>query len=370
MNIFILVGTAGIAYGGLASWTGLLLSFVLIGYVDELFGDAGAKEEMPPIWYMQAMLFLTLPLLIFATLIAFDTTSVNGFPWLDAIVRTFGFDPVAARARPLGLLLWSNGAYTSLGVFYGAAGVNVAHELIHRTDKRIDYLVGRWLLALTWDTGFAIEHTYGHHRNVGTEADPATARRGELVYTFIVRSTIGQWKAARKLEQDRLKRRGIPNTPWNNRFWRGQLMTLAVIAFYVAFMGPMGILLAMFSGAIGKIYLEVVNFIEHYGLVRIPGTPVEPRHAWDSYRRVSSGMFYNLQLHAHHHTIATRRYWELEQQNGKSPMLPMGYMAMILLSFIPYYWTPYSNRLLADWDRRFASPEERAYLESKGILLG
>jgi len=370
MNLFILVGTAGIAFGGAAEWTGLLLSFVLVGYVDELFGDAGNKEDMPPVWYMQAMLYLTLPLLVIATLVAFDIGAPNGFPWLDAALRALGFDPVAARLRPFGSFMWSNGGFVSLGVFYGAAGVNVAHELVHRTGSRIDYLVGRWLLAFTWDTGFAIEHVHGHHRNVGTEADPATARRGELVYAFVVRSTVGQWQAARVFEAERLKRRNIRNTPWNNRFWRGQLMTLAVIALYVAFMGPNGILLAAFSGGIGKIYLEVVNYIEHYGLVRIPGTPVEPRHAWDSYRRVSSGMFYNLQLHAHHHTVATRRYWELEQQDGKSPMLPMGYMAMIFLSFVPYFWTPYSNRLLADWDRRLASPAERDYLKSKGLLLG
>ena len=138
----------------------------------------------------------------------------------------------------------------------------------------------------------------------------------------------------------------------------------------MAFLGPIGIVFAIYSGSIGKIYLEIVNFIEHYGLVRIPGTPVEPRHAWDSYRRVSTGLFYNLQLHAHHHTIASRRYWELEHQEGKSPLLPMGYMAMIFLSFVPYWWIPYSNRLLADWDRRLASPAEREYLRSKGLLLG
>ncbi|HVX82882.1 MAG TPA: alkane 1-monooxygenase [Devosiaceae bacterium] len=370
MNLFILAGTAGIAYGGLFSWTGLLLSFVMIGFVDELFGDAGNKEDMPPVWYMQAMLYLTLPLLIFATLIAFNTTTAQGLPWLDALMRALGFDPVAARSRPSGPLMFSNGSFVSLGVFYGAAGVNVAHELVHRTGQKVDYIIGRWLLAFTWDTGFAIEHVYGHHRNVGTEADPATARRGELIYAFVLRSTIGQWQAARKFEAERLRRKGIANTPWNNRFWRGQLMTLVVILFYCAFLGPVGILFSAYSGAIGKIYLEIVNFIEHYGLVRIPGTPVEPRHAWDSYRRVSTGMFYNLQLHAHHHTVATRRYWELEQQPGKSPMLPMGYMAMIFLSFAPYWWTPFSNRLLAKWDRELASPAEVEYLKAKGIYLG
>jgi hypothetical protein len=290
MNLFILVGVYASAYGGPFGYTGLLFSFVLMGYVDELFGDAGNKEDMPPVWYCQAMLFLTLPLLIFATLVTFNVTTPNGFGWIDAIVRAVGIDPVAARART-SFFVWAEGPFVSLGMFYGAAGVNVAHELVHRSDKEFDKFIGRWLLAFTWDTGFAIEHVHGHHRNVGTELDPATAKRGEYIIAFVWRSTIGQWINAKRFEDERLARKGLSNNVWSNRFWRGQLMTLAILAFYVAFLGPMGIVWFAFSGGIGKIYLEVVNYIEHYGLVRIPGTRVEARHSWDSHRRISGGMF-------------------------------------------------------------------------------
>lgn len=370
MNIFILVGAATIAYGGWLNYTGLLLSFFLIGYVDELVGDAGDREDMPPVWYMQLMLYLTLPLLVLVTLIAFNTASrTGGFAWIDAIVGAFGFSGPDARARTDD---WTDtGAFVSVGMFYGVAGVNVAHELIHRLDKPLDVLIGRWLLAFTWDTGFAIEHVHGHHRTVGTEADPATARRGDYIFAFVVTSTIGQWISALRFERDRLKRKGIPDTPWTNRFWRGQLMSLCVIAFYCAFMGILdGILTSAFCAAIGKTYLEVVNYIEHYGLVRIPGTPVQPRHSWDSYRRVSSGAFYNLQLHAHHHAAATRRFWELHQQQGQAPVLPYGYMASIFIAFVPGLWKKVSEPLLADWDSRLASDAEREYLRSKGLLLG
>jgi alkane 1-monooxygenase len=369
MNIFVLIGIATIAHGGWWTWTGLFLSFFLIGYVDELVGDAGDREDMPPVWYLQGMLYLTLPLLVLVTLAAFNTTSEAGFAWLDALFGALGFGGPEARARTD---FWGDsGAFVSVGMFYGVAGVNVAHELIHRLDKPFDMLVGRWLLAFTWDTGFAIEHVHGHHRTVGTEADPATARRGDYIFAFVVRSTIGQWVSALRFEQDRLKRKGIPDTPWTNRFWRGQLMTLCVVAFYCAFLGiPDGLVTSAFTGAIGKIYLEVVNYIEHYGLVRMPGTPVQPRHSWDSYRRVSSGAFYNLQLHAHHHAVATRRFWELHQQNGQAPVLPYGYMASIFIAFVPSLWKKVSDPLLADWDRRLASDAERGYLADKGLLLG
>jgi hypothetical protein len=371
MNLFILFGIGFIAYGGPWTYMGLLFSFFLVGYVDELFGDVSDQERMPPVWYCQLMLFATLPLLIFATLIAFNVTSQTGYAWLDWFPRMIGIDPEAARERT-SFFLWSQGAFVSLGMYYGAAGVNVAHELIHRTDKEWDKLVGRWLLAFTWDTGFAIEHVHGHHRNVGTELDPATARRGEYIAAFVWRSTIGQWLSAKRFEDERLKRRGLPNNLINNKFWRGQLMTLAVLALYIAFMGwfwgPQAFIL---SGSIGKIYLEVVNYIEHYGLVRIPGTRVEARHSWDSHRRVSGGMFYNLMLHANHHKIATRRYWELQQSPPEeAATLPRGYMAMILFAFLGPPFFKYINKHLARWDRELASPDEQKYLRGKGLYLG
>jgi alkane 1-monooxygenase len=232
-------------------------------------------------------------------------------------------------------------------------------------------IIGRWLLAFTWDTGFAIEHVHGHHRNVGTELDPATAKRGEYIWAFVVRSTIGQWIAAKRIEDERLARKGIANNLINNRFWRGQLMTVAVLALYVTFLGPIGILFSAYAGAIGKIYLEVVNYIEHYGLVRVPGTRVEARHSWDSHRRVSTGLFYNLMLHSNHHAIATRRYWELEQsRETQALVLPRGYMAMIFFAFLGPPFFKFTDKLLARWDRELASPGEIAVLKERGIYLG
>jgi alkane 1-monooxygenase len=373
MNIFIIFGMIGTALGGVFTFAGIAFSFVLFGYVDELFGDAGAKEDMPPVWYMQLMLYLTLPLLILLTLVTFDVTATASIPWLDAALSLFGFHPEAARQATAALngTFFNHGAWVSLGMYYGAAGVNVSHELVHRTDKPFDQLIGRWLLAFTWDTGFSIEHVHGHHRNVGTENDPATAKRGEYIVGFVFRSTYGQWIRAKRFEDERLMRKGIPNLPWTNKFWRGQMMTLVVVAFYVYFLGPIGIFYSIYSGFIGKIYLEVVNYIEHYGLVRIPGTRVEARHSWDSHRRVSTGLFYNLMLHSNHHAQATRRYWELEQSTeAQAVTLPRGYMAMILFAFTGRPFFRSINKHLARWDRELASPEEREYLRQKGLLLG
>lgn len=369
MNLFIISGIASMAAGGGWLWYGLLMTFFLAGFVEEWIGDASTKEEMPPVWYMDLMLWLTLPLLVMAALAMLNTIVAGGIG-LDPVVALVGFDGVASRAATN----WMDviGGLVSLGMFFGVGGFVVAHELVHRTTRPFSMFVGRCLLALAWDTGFAIEHVYGHHKTVGTEHDPATARRGEYIVFFVVRSTIGQFKSAMQFEKARLKRRGIPSWQiWRNRFWRGQFMTLVVIAVYFWLAGPIGIVYSAVSAAIAKLYLEMVNYIEHYGLVRIPGQRIEPRHSWDSHRRISNGVLYQLPYHSNHHTFATKPFWELQQQpNREAPMLPMGYLPTIFMSFFPQFWWVVSNALLADWDRRLASPEEREYLKKKGLLLG
>ena len=98
MNLFIVFGIVFIAIGGPWSYMGLIFSFFLVGYVDELFGDITDRERMPPVWYCQLMLFATWPLLLFATLIAFNVSHATGWPWLDMFPRAIGIDPDAARA--------------------------------------------------------------------------------------------------------------------------------------------------------------------------------------------------------------------------------------------------------------------------------
>ena len=365
MNMFIIVGAITLGMGGVWMWAGLGITVFLVSVVDELLGDAGNKEALPPSWYMNLMLRITWPLLLIITIICLNIVG-PGLAIVDNIMARFGFDPVAAR-QATGL--WEGtGGLVSLGMFYGLGGVVVAHDLIHRDKGSLDYVLGRWLLAFTWDTGFAIEHVYGHHRHVGTARDPATAKRGEYIFSFVLRSSIGQARSALRFENERLARKAQGNHLWANMYWRGQLMTLGVIFLYVFMAGPLGIVFSAFAAAVGKLYLEIVNYVEHYGLVRIPGTRIEDRHSWDSHRRFSTGLTYNLPLHSNHHRFATRPFWDLQQAHGRAPIWPMGYVPMILCAFFPPLWRKLSEPLLADWDKRLASPQERALLQATGQL--
>ena len=71
------------------------------------------------------------------------------------------------------------------GLFIGIMGTVPGHELVHRVKSKLDMFFGNWLLAFSWDCTFAVEHVYGHHRNVATSIDPATGKRGENIYKFI-----------------------------------------------------------------------------------------------------------------------------------------------------------------------------------------
>ena len=257
------------------------------------------------------------------------------------------------------------GAFLTVGLIYGAGGVNVAHELFHRTANPIAVIMARWLLAFTCDTTFAIEHVHGHHRNVATEKDPATARRGEYVLGFFVRSTLGQIVGAFAFEAARLKRRGRPAFSLANRALRGQFMSLTIIAAFWYAAGLKGAVVFLGLALIGKLYLECVNYIEHYGLVRVPGTRIEERHSWDCYRMISSAALYNLTRHSEHHLNAAKCYWELGT-NRLAPTMPHGYMTMIIFSFVPWLWRRRIHPLLADWDAHMASQAERAIIAERG----
>ena len=67
-------------------------------------------------------------------------------------------------------------------LFIGILGTVPGHELTHRKQNKFDMFVGNWLLAFSWDCTFAIEHVYGHHKDVCLDEDPASAKRGENIY--------------------------------------------------------------------------------------------------------------------------------------------------------------------------------------------
>ena len=232
--------------------------------------------------------------------------------------------------------------------FIGGLGINTAHELGHKKEAH-----ERWLskiaLAQSCYGHFYIEHNRGHHVRVATPADPASSRVGESFYRFWPRTVFGSLASAWELESRRYSRRGQHPFRIGNDVINALLMTLALWAVMVVWLGPGIIPFLLIQAFIAITLLEAVNYLEHYGMLReIVGVPgkeryerVEPRHSWNSNNIATNVLLYHLQRHSDHHAHPTRRYQALRDEKG-APALPTGYASMILLALVPPMW----NRIM------------------------
>lgn len=82
----------------------------------------------------------------------------------------------------------------TVGVVAGV-GINAAHELGHKSS-RLERRLAKIVLAQSFYGHFYIEHNHGHHVNVATPRDPASARFGESFWIFLPRSVFGGLKSA------------------------------------------------------------------------------------------------------------------------------------------------------------------------------
>jgi len=361
-----LMPTVGISFfimliqGGWWMWAPFVAAVVFFVAADMLFPR---DESGPPKVQIAALLnlplYLILPLLCllnFTVLWMFGSGDLFGFgAWIQ---QHTGFDLFAGRAATTSWVQWA-GCVLSVGLMNSVGGTVTGHELTHRTGSGFDLFMGRWMLAFTCDTSFAIEHVYGHHVQVGTTADPATARRGESFYTFTVRSTIMSYVHAFHVERARLKKLG--KSVWNplaSPFLRGNLENLAlfVAAYFIA--GWPGVGFWAVIAFVGKQYLEITNYFEHYGLVRVPGEPVQPRHSWNSNHWASTNVLFSLARHSHHHAEGEAPYWTLRAYPN-APMLPNGYLSMLLVALVPPLFKAIMTPALNEWDDKHASPAER-----------
>jgi alkane 1-monooxygenase len=233
----------------------------------------------------------------------------------------------------------------------------VGHELVHRTSHKFSMFVGRWLLAVVGDAQFAISHVYAHHLNVATHEDAATARRGESLYAFFFRSSIGQYYESCEIEKRRLKNKGLSFWSLRNRVLTGVLMTLAIIGALAWAAGWLGLVIYAVLFLTSKFLFETVNYIEHYGLLREKGARVEPKHSWDCNTRAASYVLYNLSRHSDHHASATTPFWELKAHPNVMD-LKYGYIAHMILAMVPPLWHQYTAPKLAYWDQHLATEGE------------
>lgn len=233
------------------------------------------------------------------------------------------------------------GMTLNVGLIVGTSGINVGHELGHRSTAYERFLAKVLLLPALY-MHFYIEHNRGHHKNVGTDEDPASARRGESIYAFWRRSVTGGWLNAWRLERKRLEKQDRPWLSWDNEMIRFQVIQLGYLLAVGLFVAWSLVPFAIAIAVVGFLLLESVNYIEHYGLrrERLPNgryEKVSPRHSWNSNHELGRIFLYELTRHSDHHYKAGRKY-QILRHYDESPQLPHGYPASILMSLVPPLW--------------------------------
>jgi len=251
------------------------------------------------------------------------------------------------------------GFVLSFSLVSGGIGITVAHELGHK-KAAIEKIYSKLLLMTVCYMHFYIEHNRGHHVSVATPEDPATARRDENFFAFWFRSVFHGYLHAWKLEKESLNRKGL-----NAMSFKNEMILFAVLPILFCLLltlafsygqGSIAWPVPVFFFAqsfFGFSLLELVNYIEHYGIMRKELSPgkyerVNPIHSWNSSHILSNFFLFQLQRHSDHHAYAHKRYQVLNHYD-ESPQLPFGYSTMIMIALVPPIWFSVMNNRLEVW---------------------
>jgi len=352
---FVAIGGRALTGWSVWLWIGPIIILAVVPLIDLI---AGRDGENPPDDVIEALekdryyRYITF---------AFLPIQYAGFGVAMWLIATQGW-PVADR---IGLAI-------TIGCV-GGIGINTAHELGHKREAD-----ERWLskiaLAQSFYGHFYIEHNRGHHVRVATPEDPASSRLGETFYRFWPRTVSGSLRSAWNLEKRRYARKKTHPFHLGNDVLNAWLMSVVLWAAMIAWLGIGVLPYLLLQAVIGFSLLEIVNYMEHYGMLRQKVgigerqryERVDPSHSWNSNNIATNVLLYHLQRHSDHHANPTRRYQTLRDY-AESPVLPTGYAGMIVLALVPPLWRRVMDkRVVAHFDgdirRANVQPGRREHL--------
>jgi alkane 1-monooxygenase len=307
-------------------------------------------------WAGPILMFAIIPALDYIVGSDTDNPPDSALAWLqnDPFYRwaTYLYLPTQYMSIVLACWVWSDGGgiqtsfIDKLGLMLtvggiGGIAINTAHELGHKRARAEKWL-SKIALAQTCYGHFFVEHNRGHHVRVATADDPASARMGDSLYSFIARSVVGSLRSAWSLERRRFTCRGASAWTFKNDVLNAWSMSVALFALLVVWFGVGVVPWLVGQAIIGFCMLETVNYLEHYGLRRQKQPdgryePVRPSHSWNSDTVIANVFLFHLQRHSDHHAHPLRRYQALCHAD-EAPQLPAGYATMMLLAIFPPLW--------------------------------
>lgn len=364
--ILIIYAAIGVLIGGLMAWLGVILLFVgLLVDVATKFETTGvgANEDGSTIgWktFQNLTMYFMLP--VFALFQLIMAWRLYSFMALGGAEGAVIMDLGAALGLPGVIVMHEGitginliGATLSSGIFIGI-GIIYGHELSH--TKGFSFIISRTMMALSGSAHFCYAHVYNHHLELGCDDDPATAPRGRTIYGHYPLSYFGQSKFLYNMEKERLARMGIGFISWQNRWIRGYLLAVPTVTLFFMAGGWIGMAVLATIWGISNFELEALNYLEHYGLIRVKDQPIDYRHNWDNSTCFTSWFFIEIGRQADHHDRGETHFWELE--NVGCPNTGWGYFVVFFIALVPPIWHWYMRKRLAAWDLHYATDEEQA----------
>ncbi len=304
-------------------WIPVLLIYTLVPFLDHYLGE---DERNPPEQIVPQLEEDRYYRYLTYAAVSMHFITLIGVVWFISAVGTgwFGF---------LGLVL-------TTGLVNGMA-INTGHELGHK-NTALEKNLAKIILVVPAYAHFNIEHNSGHHAQVATPEDSASARYGESIYRFAMREIPGGKRRGWSLEKNRLARKN--KSPWTVQNIILQSLTVSAVLYGLLtwFFGPLALLFLLLQAPVAWFQLTGANYVEHYGLLRqkLPDGHYEmcqPRHSWNANHVASNILLFHLERHSDHHHQATRRYQSLRHLDD-APQLPSGYVGMFLVAYLPWLW--------------------------------
>ncbi len=248
--------------------------------------------------------------------------------------------------------------FFGMGIMSGTIGIVYAHELMHQKDP-LERWMADLLLASVLYSHFRSEHLRVHHLYVCTPRDPVTARYGEGFHRFFLRVLRECPRSAWAAEAALLARKGLSPFVRANPFARYAALQGGMLVIALLVGGWAGLALFVFQAFVAIWQLELVNYVEHYGLTRQHLGEgryeyVLPRHSWNAAHKASNWLLINLQRHSDHHYKPDRRFPLLQSYAAdEAPQLPYGYPVMTTMALFPSLWRRVMNPRVKAWRAQF-----------------
>jgi len=274
------------------------------------------EEERDKLLFFDVLLYLNFPILFFVVFYGLHQIMMVDLTIVERLLALFTF-----------------------GILLGTSGMNVAHEIGHRSGN-LNQWVSRLMLMPANYIHFNIDHYYGHHKHVATPEDAVTALKNQNVYRFWIQSIFGSYISAWKHEKNRLRKLGL--STWHDKMiWFNLMMVAYQICIYY-FFGLPGLVDAFIIALVAVLLVETSNYVEHYGMRRkilANGRyePVSIQHSWNTDREIGRIVLFELTRHSDHHFKAKRKYQNLKSYQ-EAPKLPYNLVASIFIALIPPLW--------------------------------